>query len=135
MDILGVEKEEAARAKRIRLQVHLAISVAFALIILAFKAVNNRSVIDAIYMIASYTYGPLLGLFAFGLFTKRIPRARYVPYICIASPLVCFDISYFVKLYTGYIFSYEMLMINGSLTFAALWLASGRALTYRNNTL
>ena len=126
VDILGVEKAEAAQAKRIRLRVHLLISVAFALLILAFKAVNNRSVIDAIYMIASYTYGPLLGLFAFGLFTKRIPRGRYVPYICIASPIVCFALSYIVKHYTGYIFSYEMLMINGSLTFAALWQASGQ---------
>lgn len=124
VDILRVEKEEAERAKRIRLRTHLAISVLFAVIILIFKALNNRSVIDAIYMIASYTYGPLLGLFLFGLFTKKKPNDQYVPYICIASPLVCFAIDYFIKLYTGYVFSYEMLIINGSITFGGLWMVS-----------
>ncbi|MDH6305673.1 Na+/proline symporter [Parabacteroides sp. PF5-5] len=124
IDILGVEREEAEKAKRTRLKVHLMISVLFAVIILIFKAVNSRSVIDAIYMIASYTYGPLLGLFLFGLFTKKQTRDKYVPYICIASPLICFTIDYLVKQYTTYVFSYEMLMINGAITFAGLWFAS-----------
>ena len=122
VDILGIEKKDAQTAKRTRMKVHLLISVLFALIILAFKAVNSRSVIDAIYMIASYTYGPLLGLFVFGLFTKKKPRDRFVPYICIASPFICFAIDYIVKQYTGYVFSYEMLMINGAITFGGLWL-------------
>lgn len=126
VDILGIEKEEKEKAKRTRLKVHLLISILFALIILAFKAVNSRSVIDAIYMIASYTYGPLLGLFVFGLFTKKIPNDKYVPYICIASPFICFALDYFVKLYTGYVFSYEMLMINGAITFGGLWSVSKR---------
>ncbi|MDR1918151.1 MAG: sodium:solute symporter [Tannerellaceae bacterium] len=124
VDILGVEKKEAEKARRIRLKAHLLISIVFAIIILVFKALNNRSVIDAIYMIASYTYGPLLGLFLFGLFTKKYPRDRYVPYICIASPLICFTFSQLVKHHTGYVFSYEMLMINGGLTFMGLWFAS-----------
>lgn len=124
VDILGVEQENAEKAKRIRQKVHLAISVLFAIIILVFKALNSRSVIDAIYMIASYTYGPLLGLFAFGLFTKKQPDDKYVPYICIASPLICFTIDYLVKQYTGYVFSYEMLMINGFITFTGLWISS-----------
>jgi len=126
VDILGIEKEDAKQAKRIRLKVHLMISILFAIIILIFKAVNSRSVIDAIYMIASYTYGPLLGLFVFGLFTKKIPKDKYVPYICIASPLICFAIDYLVKQYTGYVFSYEMLMINGLITFTGLWISSGK---------
>lgn len=126
VDILGVEREEAAQAKRTRLKVHLMISVLFAVIILIFKAVNSRSVIDAIYMIASYTYGPLLGLFVFGLFTKKQPNDKYVPYICVASPLICFALDYLVKQYTGYVFSYEMLMINGGITFAGLWISSGK---------
>jgi Na+/proline symporter len=126
VDLLGVEKKEAAKAKRIRLQVHLLISVLFALIILLIKAVNHRSMIDAIYMIASYTYGPLLGLFIFGLFTQKKPRDKYVPYVCIASPLICLSINYIIKHFTGYVFSYEMLMINGALTFAGLYLLSGK---------
>lgn len=124
IDILGVEKEEAKKAKRTRLKVHLLISVLFAIIILIFKAVNSRSVIDAIYMIASYTYGPLLGLFIFGLFTKKQPRDKYVPYICILSPLICFATDYLVKQHTGYAFGYEMLMVNGAITFFGLWAAS-----------
>lgn len=124
IDILGVEKEEASRAKRTRLMVHLLISALFAVIILIFKAVNSRSVIDAIYMIASYTYGPLLGLFVFGLFTKKLPRDKYVPYICIFSPLICFTTDYLVKQHTGYTFGYEMLMLNGAITFIGLWIAS-----------
>ncbi len=124
IDFLGVEKEEAAHAKRTREICHLCISVLFALIILAFKAINNRSVIDAIYIIVSYTYGPLLGLFAFGLFTRKHPRDRYVPYICVLSPLLCFTLDYLAKQYLGYIFGYEMLMLNGAITFLGLWIAS-----------
>lgn len=126
VDILGIEKEEAKQAKRTRLKVHLMISILFVIIILAFKAVNNRSVIDAIYMIASYTYGPLLGLFVFGLFTRKKPRDKYVPYICISSPLLCFATDYLVNYYTGYRFGYEMLMVNGLITFAGLWLSSAK---------
>lgn len=124
IDILGVEKEEAARAKRTRLKVHLLISALFALIILLFKAVNNRSVIDAIYLIASYTYGPLLGLFVFGLFTRRKPADKIVPYICVASPLLCLAADYLAKRYAGYTFGYEMLIVNGFITFAGLGISS-----------
>ena len=124
VDILGIQKEESGKAKRLRLRTHLAISILFAVIILIFKAVNNRSVIDAIYMIASYTYGPLLGLFAFGLFTKCQPRDRYVPFICVVSPLLCFALDELAQRYLSYQFSYEMLIINGGLTCLGLWLLS-----------
>ena len=124
VDILGIEKEEAKQAKRTRLKVHLVISVLFAIIILIFKAVNSRSVIDAIYMIASYTYGPLLGLFLFGLFTRKQPADRWVPYICVTAPLACFTLDYVAKQYAGYTFGYEMLMINGLITFIGLWISS-----------
>ncbi len=135
VDILGVEKEEGGKAKKTRLKVHLVISILFAVIIIIFKALNNRSVIDAIYMIASYTYGPLLGLFVFGLFTKKKPRDRYVPYICIASPLICFLTDHLVKHHTGYVFSYEMLMLNGFITFSGLWISSGKALREPRETI
>lgn len=124
VDILGVEKENAEKAKQTRMRVHILISVLFALIILLFKAVNNRSIIDAIYVIASYTYGPLLGLFAFGLFTKRLPKDRYVPYVCIASPLLCYALYHYARQLAGYTFGYEILMLNGALTFSGLWFMS-----------
>ena len=128
VDILNVQEEDARKAKRMRLSVHLLMSVLFALIILVIKEVNNRSVIDAIYMIASYTYGPLLGLFVFGLFTKRLANDRIVPYLCIASPVICFLTDYAAKQMFGYTFGYEMLMINGAITFAGLWFSSPKSL-------
>lgn len=124
VDILGVTHQETRQAKRTRLKVHLLISILFALIIIIIREVNDRSIIDAIYMIASYTYGPLLGLFVFGLFTQKHPRDKFVPYICIASPLICFSTSYLVEKYIGYTFGYEMLMLNGLITFTGLWLLS-----------
>lgn len=130
VDILGIEKADAQKAKQTRMKVHILISILFALIILAFKAVNNRSIIDAIYMIASYTYGPLLGLFAFGLFTKRKPRDKYVPYICIASPLFCFALYHYTLFATGYTFGYEILMLNGALTFIGIWILSMKRISW-----
>jgi hypothetical protein len=84
---------------------------------------------DLIYTLVSYTYGPLLGLFAFGMFTKCQPREKYVPYIAIASPLICYVIDAAVLQFTGYKFGYEMLMFNGLLTFMGLWAVSHRKIT------
>ena len=92
--------------------------------ILLFRLLNSTSVIDAIYTICGYTYGPLLGLFAFGMFTKRMPRDRYVPYICVASPLVCYAIDAITWQLAGYRFGYELLMMNGAITFLALLVSS-----------
>ncbi|MDR0393980.1 MAG: sodium:solute symporter [Tannerella sp.] len=121
VDILGMEKEEARKTKKTRFKVHFFITIVFTLVILLFRAVNDRSVIDAIYTIASYTYGPLLGLFALGLFTKQKPNDKYVPYICIATPVICLISDYLFLRYTGYHFGYELLIFNGFLTFMGLW--------------
>ncbi|MEG2513967.1 MAG: sodium:solute symporter [Bacteroidaceae bacterium] len=120
VDILNVNKYTEKEAEKKRKYAHFFISVVFILFILLFEAVNSKSIIDAIYIIASYTYGPLLGLFTFGLFTKMRPRDKYVPYVAIASPFVCYAIDYLVATYTGYKFGYEMLMFNGLLTFLGL---------------
>jgi len=71
----------------------------------------------------SYTYGPLLGLFAFGLFTRLKPRDGWVPYICVASPLLCYGVDVLAQSQWGYHFGYELLMINGMLTFIGLWIS------------
>lgn len=92
IDIMGISHLPEQEAEKRRRIVHFCISAIFIGFILLFKVVNNKSVIDAIYVIASYTYGPLLGLFVFGLFTKLHPRDRFVPYVAIASPLVCYAI-------------------------------------------
>ena len=103
-------------------------AVAFGGCILLFRAVNSTSVIDAVYVMASYTYGPLLGLYAFGLFTQRQPRKRAILPIALAAPLICWGLDFAVPRLTGYRFGYELLLLNGALTFAGLWLASaGRA--------
>lgn len=124
VDILNVGKLTEEKAVRKRKQVHFGVCVLFILFILLFKATNDKSVIDAIYTIASYTYGPLLGLFTFGLFTKRMPRDRWIPYVAFASPFVCYAVDVFTFRYTGYQFGYEMLMFNGLLTFTGLFLLS-----------
>lgn len=127
IDILDIQNDSEKQAKRKRLMIHIAISIVFALIILVIKEVNNRSIIDAIYMIASYTYGPLLGMFIFGLFTKRLAKDKFVPYICIISPVISFGINYVVENTTDYIFGYEILMINAAITFFGMWLTSSNS--------
>jgi Na+/proline symporter len=124
VDIMNVEREKAAEAKKVRLAVHIGISILFAVIIMIFKAFNDTSIIDAIYVIASFTYGPLLGLFTFGLFTKNQPRDKFVPYICVLSPIACYALDQIVYSRTGYKFGYEILILNGALTFMGLWLLS-----------
>ena len=111
--------------ERLRRRAHLAIAVAFAAFILVFREVGSTSVIDAIYVLCSYTYGPLLGLFGYGLLTRRPVTDRLVPLIAVASPLLCFALDTVVSRLTGYKFGYELLMLNGLLTFAGLWV-SGR---------
>jgi hypothetical protein len=89
--------------------------------------VNSTNVIDAIYTLCSYTYGPLLGLFAFGLLTNYTPNERYVPYIAVASPVICYLIDTLTATFTGYTFGYELLMLNGLLTFIGLWMVSKKS--------
>ncbi len=96
----------------------------FVLFILLFRYTNSTSLIDAIYILVGYTYGPLLGLFAFGLFTRRQPNDRLVPYLCVASPLVCFVLDVTMQRLLSYHFGYELLMLNGLLTFVGLFLTS-----------
>lgn len=120
VDVLEISKLEEKRAKKVRLSVHLAISLIFIGIMLLFKAINNTSVIDAIYKIASYTYGPLLGLFAFGIIFKTQTNDKAVPYICIASPIVCFAANEILKATTGYQFGYELLIVNAVLVIVGL---------------
>ncbi|WP_314314525.1 sodium:solute symporter [Hoylesella marshii] len=112
--------------ERLRRRVHIGMAVVFALFILTFKALNSTSVIDAIYILCSYTYGPLLGLFAFGLLTHRTPCDRLTPYVAIVSPLICLGIDGIVSQTTGYRFGYELLMLNGLLTFGGLMMKSRR---------
>ena len=113
---------------RLRRRVHVALAVLLLGVILVFRVLSSTSVIDAVYTIASYTYGPLLGLFAFGLFVpKRFqPSARVIPYVCLASPVFCYLLSRLSASLWGYHFSYELLLLNASLTALGLWLSVNR---------
>lgn len=125
--IYCVDIRERPDDERLRKVVHLVMCVLFVLFILLFKTVNSTSLIDAIYLIVSYTYGPLLGMFAFGLLTRRAVNDHIVPYIAVASPLVCYAIDWLAANVADYHFGYELLMLNGMLTFAGLWLTKLRA--------
>jgi Na+/proline symporter len=122
--IYCVDIVEQKDNEQLRKRTHLVMCVVFVLFILFFKMVNSASLIDAIYIICGYTYGPLLGLFAYGLLTKRGVNDRWTPYIAVASPLLCYAVDYGVGQMTDYHFGYELLMLNGLTTFMGLYLIS-----------
>jgi SSS family solute:Na+ symporter len=128
VDILEAQRWEERRLTRTRRTVHLAISVVLGLVIMLFRAINNESVISAIFRVAGYTYGPLLGLYAFGLLTRLQVRDRIVPLLAILSPILSFLLSHFSEvLFNGYQFGFELLIVNGAMMFAALLLTSRKA--------
>ncbi|HWK57260.1 MAG TPA: sodium:solute symporter [Parapedobacter sp.] len=110
---------------RTRNRVHFGFSIVMLLVILVFRIINDDSVVNAIFTAASYTYGPLLGLFAFGILTKLPVADRLVPYICVLSPLLCYVINtYVVVPYTAYVVGFELIIYNGLLTYLMLWASS-----------
>jgi Na+/proline symporter len=140
IDFLGLNKRKGLSEKAstsIRYGVHLSIATVFFISVLIFSALNDKAVIDKLFTIAGYTYGPLLGLYSFGLFTGRQVRDNVTPYIAILSPVICFFLSkYSVQLFNGYKFGFELLLLNGFLTFAGLWMFSkkGAAAQGRNGS-
>ena len=135
VDILGKASEV-----KVRKTVHLAMAALMAVTIIVFNALNSTSAIDAVYKLASYTYGPILGLFAFGILTKKQVKDRYVPLVALLAPAIClilqlnserwfggYKFSYELLLnserwFGGYKFSYELLLLNAALTFLGLCL-------------
>jgi Na+/proline symporter len=126
IDILAADKKiEAGNVDnyvaRVRKHVHIAMAVLMGIVIFVFGLFNNSSVVDAVYVLASYTYGPILGLFAFGILMKKKVRDHYVPLVAILSPILCFILSSNSEtLFGGYQFSYELLIFNALFTFLGL---------------
>ena len=116
-----VDIKERPADERLRRVAHLGVCTLFALFILMFRVINSTSVIDAIYIVLSYTSGPLLGLFSFGILTRSRVNDKLVPYICVASPLICFAVDQLTTHLTGYKFGYELLLLNGILVFIGLF--------------
>jgi SSS family solute:Na+ symporter len=129
VDILEAQKWEDKKLTKTRRWVHLAISVVLGLVIMLFRAINDESVISAIFTVAGYTYGPLLGLYAFGLFTKLQVRDRLIPLLAILSPLLSFLLSKFsAELFNGYEFGFELLIVNGAIMFLAMLITSRKSM-------
>lgn len=106
---------------RTRKKVHFGMAIVMGIVIIVINLLNNTSVIDAVYILASYTYGPILGLFAFGIFTKKSVKDKYIPLVAIIAPVICFILDKNSEAwFNGYKFSYEILIINAILTFIGL---------------
>ena len=121
-----VDIEEKETDEKLRRKTHLGICLVFALFVIMTNAINSKSIIDTVYVVCSYTYGPLLGMFAFSILTKRKTNDRLVPLIAIGAPMVCFAIDRLSVSYCGYKFGYELLMVNGLMVYLALLATSRR---------
>lgn len=132
-DFLHLDKRESlseAAKIRYRKMIHVGFALLYLLVIIAFRPFHNDSLINILFDIAGFTYGPLLGMYAFGLFSKRRVRDRLVPLIAVASPVIC----YMLKIYSpvllgGYQLGFELLLINGLITFIGLLLVSNKKIT------
>ena len=121
VDILNGSRLPEKRLQVLRKIVHIGISGVLLMVILVFRAVNNQSVIFAIFTVAGYTYGPLLGFYSFGLLTKLKVKDRWVPVVAILSPILCYIIStHSESWFNGYTFGFELLILNGYITFLGL---------------
>lgn len=126
LDFLGLKENNTKTEKektKIRHTVHVGFAVLLLLVIVVFKLINNDAVINNLFTVAGYTYGPLLGLYAFGLFTKKAVKDKFVPLICVLSPAVCYVLNAYSEVwFNGYKFGFELLIVNGLITFIGLWL-------------
>jgi len=136
IDILRADKkQDEKQLQKTRFYVHIANTIVMGILICLLSVIGNNSVIDAVYRVASYTYGPLLGLYAYGLYSKRQVRDKIVPAICIISPIICLilDINS-AQWFAGYKMGYELLLYNALITIIGLWLTGiGKNKTVKTN--
>ena len=127
VDILHAFHHTEAHTARIRKRVHVGMAALMGVVICVIGLLNNTSVINAVYVLASYTYGPILGMFAFGIFCRRSVRDRWVPLVALAAPVLCYVLDRNSEAWLGgYRFSYELLLLNALFTWLGLWLCSRR---------
>jgi len=125
VDILNISAKAQPSQLKIRKYVHVFMAVGLVVVMIVYKLINNPIIINAVFKVAGYTYGPLLGLYAFGMLTRTKANDKWIPAICIASPLICIIINnYSEQLFSGYKFGFEMLIINAFLTFIGLLASS-----------
>ncbi len=128
IDFMNIEKKPEVERQKIKHYVHIGFSVLFFVVVILFKYLNSKDVISALFTIASYTYGPLLGLFAFGLYSKRkmYKNDVFVPIVCVLSPIITYLIVQLIEKNIGYKFVNENLLLNGAITFFGLFLLSSK---------
>ncbi|MFM7725821.1 MAG: sodium:solute symporter, partial [Flavobacteriales bacterium] len=124
IDFLGFGKKDwpESKKKKIRYTVHISFALVLLGLIVFFRAVNDDAVISKLFTIATYTYGPLLGLFAFGLMNKHAVNDRLVPLVCLIAPAASYFINEnSVEWFSGYKFGFELIILNGFIAFVGLW--------------
>jgi len=128
IDILGIERNSKYNEQKktnIRKKSHFGMAIVLILVIISYRLINDEAIITKLFTIAGYTYGPLLGLFSFGIFCKRMLHDKWVPLIAILSPVISYLIQAYAPAYIGgYQFGFELLIINGFLTFMGLLVIS-----------
>ena len=126
IDFLNFESRKDVSEEKKTMQrkiAHICFAVLLLVVIVVFRAINNEAVIRQLFRVANYTYGPLLGLFFFGILTKRNVRDKFVPFVCLLSPVLCYVVDTNSKeWFNGYLFGNELLIVNGSITFLLLML-------------
>lgn len=127
VDFLAIEKYDESKRQSLKHYVHIGFTLVFIVVIIIFRALNSQEVISAVFSIAGYTYGPLLGIFAFGLYSKRQLIDRLVPYICILAPFATYGVEELSKLYLNFEFGFSKLMLNGFITIIGLYLISKKS--------
>lgn len=127
VDFLSINRYEEQKKQRIKKWSHLLFSFLLIIVILLFRLINDESIVVAVFTVAGYTYGPILGLFVFGMYSKRKVRDKWVPFVAVIAPIICYFISIFSEeIFKGYRFGFELLILNGLITIIGLWLASER---------
>ena len=136
VDVLRIEQRPEAERQPLRMRVHILISIVMVVLIMGFRAFNDDSVIKTVFVIAGYTYGPLLGLFAFGMITRLAVKDALVPVVAVLSPVLTFVLDHYsVQLFGGYKFGFELLLVNGAITFLGMLLISRSAPALRRAPL
>lgn len=128
VDILGIRNKSEAQIQKSRKNVHIGMAVVMGLVIFVFNLLNNTSVVDAVYILASYTYGPILGMFAFGILMKRSVRDKFVPYIAVIAPIICFFLQKLTIAVWDFHFGYALIIVNALITMLGMWMVTTKTL-------
>jgi Na+/proline symporter len=127
VDFLNINKRKDNKKSRLLRRTHIAFSFLLFCVIILFKVINNQSVVVAVFKAAGYTYGPLLGMFAFGLLTRKMVNDKLVPFVTVLSPLLSWLIdTWSERLFNGYKIGFELIIINGAITFLGLLLIQNK---------